>query len=47
MANPETFTGTFSLGNGGNFFTVVASNGEVIDSINLSAINGFGFTDLR
>jgi hypothetical protein len=47
MANPETFTGTFSLGNGGNFFTVVASNGEVIDSISLSAINGFGFTDLR
>ena len=28
MANPETFTGTFSLGNGQNFFTVVASNGE-------------------
>jgi hypothetical protein len=47
MANPETFTGTFSLGNGQNFFTVVASNGEVIDSISLSAINGFGFTDLR
>jgi len=47
MANPETFTGTFSLGNGQNFFTVVASNGEVIDSISLSAISGFGFTDLR
>jgi hypothetical protein len=47
MANPETFTGTFSLGNGQNFFTVVASNGEVIDSISLSAINGFGFTDLH
>jgi hypothetical protein len=47
MANPETFTGTFSLGNGQNFFTVVASNGEVIDSISLSAITGFGFTDLR
>jgi protein with PEP-CTERM/exosortase system signal len=47
MANPETFTGTFSLGNGQNFFTVVASNDEVIDSISLSAINGFGFTDLR
>ena len=47
MANPETFTETFSLGNGQNFFTVVASNGEGIDSISLSAINGFGFTDLR
>ena len=30
-----------------NFFAVVASNGEVIDSISLSAISGFGFTDLR
>ena len=30
-----------------NFFTVVASNGEVIDSISLSSITGFGFTDLR
>ena len=30
MANPESFTGTFSLGNGQNFFTVVASNGEII-----------------
>ena len=39
MANPETFTGTFSLGNG--------LDGEVIDSISLSAISGFGFTDLR
>ena len=47
MANPETFTETFSLGNGQNFLTVVASNGEVIDSISLSAISGFGFTDLR
>jgi hypothetical protein len=47
MANPETLTGTFSLGNGQNFFTVIASNGEVIDSISLSAITGFGFTDLR
>ena len=47
MANPETFTGTFSLGNGQNFFTVVASNGEIIDSISLSSISGFGFTDLR
>jgi len=47
MANPETLTGTFSLGNGQNFLTVVASNGEVIDSISLSAITGFGFTDLR
>ena len=47
MANPETFTGTFSLGNGSNFLTVVATNGEVIDSISLSAITGFGFTDLR
>ncbi len=47
MANPETLTGTFSLGNGQNFLTVVASNGEVIDSISLSAISGFGFTDLR
>jgi hypothetical protein len=47
MANPETFTEKFSLGNGQNFFTVVASNGEVIDSISLSSITGFGFTDLR
>src|SRR4030095_12763927 len=47
VANPETLTGTFSLGNGQNFFTVVASNGEVIDSISLSSITGFGFTDLR
>jgi hypothetical protein len=47
MTNPETLTGTFSLGNGQNFFTVIASNGEVIDSISLSAITGFGFTDLR
>ena len=47
MANPETLTGTFSLGNGQNFLTVVASDGEVIDSISLSAITGFGFTDLR
>jgi len=47
MANPETFTETFSLGNGQNFFTVVASNGEIIDSISLSSISGFGFTDLR
>ena len=47
MANPETLTEKFSLGNGQNFFTVIASNGEVIDSISLSAITGFGFTDLR
>jgi len=47
MANPETSAATFSLGNGSNFFTVVASNGEVIDSISLSSITGFGFTDLR
>lgn len=47
MANPETLTETFSLKNGQNFLTVLALNGEVIDSISLSAITGFGFTDLR
>src|SRR5437762_2880418 len=47
MAHPETLTGKFSPGNGQNFLTVLASNGEVIDSISLSAITGFGFTDLR
>jgi hypothetical protein len=44
---PQTFNFTYTLGNGQNFLTVVASNGEVIDSISLSAITGFGFTDLR
>ena len=47
MAIPEKITFMYSLGNGNNFLTIVASGDEVIDSISLSAITGFGFTDLR
>jgi hypothetical protein len=42
---PETLVTVFSLGNGQNFFTITAINGEVINSISISAPNGF--TDLR
>ena len=53
LADGNDETRLFRVGRRGQFlearivFTVVASNGEVIDSISLSAISGFGFTDLR
>ena len=36
---------SYTLGNGNNFLTVTASNGETINSISISATNGFA--DLR
>ena len=37
----------FPLGNGENFLTVVASNGQSIESISIAYPPGVGFTDLR
>jgi hypothetical protein len=41
--NPESLTvGGWSLGNGSNFFTITASNGERITSVSFSAPGGVG-----
>src|SRR5205814_7390889 len=45
LASDGTFTLNAALGDGSNFFTVVASNGEHINKIDLSTTGSF--TDLR
>lgn len=46
FGNPEPAAlFSYTLGNGNNFLTVTASNGETINSISISAANGFA--DLR
>ena len=45
FGNP--FTTTASVGNGSNFFSALASNGEVIRSISFDAAGTTGFTDIR
>ena len=46
FGNPEPAARfSYTLGNGNNFLTVTASNGETINSISISARNGFA--DLR
>jgi hypothetical protein len=42
-----SFSNLFPLGNGENFVTVVASNGESIVNIDILYHEGVGFTDLR
>jgi len=41
----STFTFSYALGNGNNFLTITAINGESIDSVTVDAANGF--EDLR
>jgi len=45
FGNPETIT--HSVGNGSNFFSALASGGEVIRSISFDAAGTTGFTDIR
>ena len=45
FGNPETIT--HSVGNGSNFFSALASGGEVIRSISFDAAGSTGFTDIR
>ena len=50
LGNPEPAAlFSYTLGNGSNFLTVTASNGETINSISISGAFGLdaGFTDLR
>ena len=44
-SNNQTFTFSYTLGNGQNFLTIVASPGTLITSVSISAPGGF--TDLR
>ena len=44
-ANNQTFTFSYTLGNGNNFLTIVADSGTAISSVTISAPGGF--TDLR
>ena len=41
VTNDGTFTFTYALGNGQNFLTIVATNGEVIESVTVDAPDGF------
>ena len=43
----DVFQFTYSLGNGNNFLTITAGNGESIVSTALSYTLSTGFTDLR
>ena len=45
VSNDGTFTFTYTLGNGNNFLTIFAINGETIFSTTVDASDGF--TDLR
>jgi len=43
----QTFTFSYTLGNGQNFLTMFAMGGETIESVTIDSPGGFGFVDLR
>jgi PEP-CTERM motif len=47
LGNPMQTTGSVSVGSGSNFFSALASNGEIIQSISFDANGTAGFTDIR